>query len=130
MELVGHSPWLGIGLSAFGSVYPLVRTVQSSVTYTHAESDVVQLLADTGLIGALLCTAALVAVGATLLRRPASAGGTTSGLRLAGAAALCGVVLAGVGNFTMPVMAGVLYLVVAMLLSGASEPRAFSAETS
>ena len=71
MELVRQTPLFGVGLSGFGSAYPLVRTVRSPVTFTHAESDWVQLLTDTGLIGTILGVAALTALGAMLLRRPA-----------------------------------------------------------
>ena len=130
MGLVRQTPLFGVGLSGFGLAYPLVRTVRSPVTYTHAESDWVQLLTDTGLIGTILGVAALTALGAMLLRRSETPGATTSGLRLAGAAALAGAVLGGIGNYTMPVMAGLLYLLIATLLSAPSQRQALSAEPS
>jgi energy-converting hydrogenase Eha subunit B len=58
----------------------------------------------------------LGSLGAWLLRRRGRVGAGGSPLRLGAAAALAGALLGGVGNYTMPVMAGVLFVAMAVLV--------------
>ena len=51
LHLWRQFPAFGTGLGTFGVVFPLVRTLPAPVTFTHAESDWVQLLIDTGAVG-------------------------------------------------------------------------------
>ena len=95
-----------------------MRTVRSPVTYTHAESDWVQAATDTGLTGAMLTILAIVAFGIALLRpRLGWSQMTSHHLSVAGAAALTGALLAAIGNYTMPVLALLLYLTTALVLA-------------
>src|SRR5205807_9148593 len=56
-------------LGTFAVAYPHVRTLQAPVTFTHAESDWVELLTDTGAVGLGLALAATAALGLALRRR-------------------------------------------------------------
>lgn len=109
------SPLVGTGLGTFGAAFPLVRTLDAPVAYTHAESDWVQLLTDTGALGLVLAAAAVAVVAAALLRREREAAHPrTRAFALAGCVALVGWAVQGIGNYTLPLMSGLLYLAAAV----------------
>lgn len=112
------APLFGTGLASFESAYPLVRTIQTPVVYGHAESDWVQLLTDTGLVGLGLALATAVTLMLALLRAyrlaPSPSART---LALAGIVALLGAMVQGIGNFNLPVMSNLLYFAVALMLA-------------
>jgi uncharacterized membrane protein len=118
LDLWRRFPVLGSGLATFGVVFPLVRTLQAPITFTHAESDWVQLLIDTGAVGLLL---ALLSVGLTalaLLRGHRAADSRwTRAFSLAGLVALVGAMVQGIANFNLAVMSNFVYLALAVVLS-------------
>ncbi len=65
LKIIPDYPLEGIGVNAFGTVYPQYRATTSSGTLRYAENDYVQFIVETGLAGVLL-TALL---GWTLYRR-------------------------------------------------------------
>jgi len=60
-------PLAGCGANAFGMVFPRVTTWATGEQATHAESDVIQVLAEGGTLGALLALGGLLAVLAPLM---------------------------------------------------------------
>src|SRR5439155_1317656 len=63
------APVLGTGFATFGVAFPPFRTLQAPVVFSHAESDWVQLLTDTGVVGLALALAAVGSLGLAVLRR-------------------------------------------------------------
>jgi hypothetical protein len=118
LSLLLGSPMVGTGLGSFGVVYPIVRTLKAPVAFTHAESDWVQLLTDTGLIGVGLALGTLVSLGLTLLRRRRDAERPQErAFALAGLVALLGTAVQGIANFNLPIMSNLLYLAFAVALA-------------
>src|SRR5213076_1151601 len=69
LKLWRAAPVLGTGFATFGVAFPPFRTLQAPVVFFHAESDWVQLLTDTGVVGLALALAAVASLGLALLRR-------------------------------------------------------------
>jgi uncharacterized membrane protein len=117
LHLWPRFPALGTGLGTFGVVFPLVRTIPAPVTYTHAESDWVQLLVDTGAVGLLLALLSVGMMVLALIRRYQGADSRRMrAFALAGLVALAGAVVQGIANFNLPVMSNFVYLVLAVAL--------------
>jgi O-antigen ligase len=118
LQLWRQFPVFGTGLGTFGVVFPLVRTLPAPITFTHAESDWIQLLTDTGILGLLL---ALLAVGTCtfmLLRRHRDAKNRWAHIfTLASLVALAGAIVQGIANFNFAVMSNFAYLTLAVALS-------------
>ncbi len=118
MSLWLGAPVLGTGLGTFGVVFPRVRTIEAPVVYTHAESDWVQLLTDTGVLGLALALATVVSVALVLGQRLQQAEGRSGRLfALAGLVALLGAAIQGVGNYNLLVMSNFAYLALAVVLA-------------
>ncbi len=118
LQLWRQFPTIGSGLATFGIVFPLVRTIPAPVTYTHAESDWVQLLSDTGALGLLLALLSIGIVARALLRRYQAADSRwMRAFALAGLVALAGAVVQGIANFNLAVMSNFAYLTLVVALS-------------
>jgi O-antigen ligase len=118
LNLWRDAPVLGTGLATFGVAFPRYRTAQGPLTFTHAESDWVQLLTDTGFIGLGLAFAAVAALGLTLLRRIRHTESRWArALALAGLVALGASVIQGIANYNLPVMSNLIYLALAIALA-------------
>lgn len=112
------APVLGTGLATFGVAFPRFRTLAAPVVFTHAESDWVQLLTDTGVVGLGLALAAVASLGLALLRRyRQSESRWARALGLAGLVALGGAVVQGIANYNLPVMSNFIYLAMAVVLA-------------
>jgi O-antigen ligase len=117
-DLVARAPLVGTGLASFEMAFPVVRTIAYRTRFTHAESDWVQLLADTGLVGVGLVVAMVGAIcveGFRCIRRAESA--ERRALCVGGLAALAASALQSVPNYTIPMMANHLYLATAIALT-------------
>jgi len=111
------SPVVGSGYATFNIVFPLVRTLQFPSTFTHAESDWIQFLTDTGTLGLLLVLALAGTLGLALLRRYREAPDRWArALALDGLVALVGTAVQGIGNYNLPVMSSFIYLALALAL--------------
>jgi O-antigen ligase len=116
------TPVLGTGLATFGVAFPRFRTLQGPVTFTHAESDWVQLLTDTGAMGLGLALAAVASLGLVLLRRyRPTESRSARALALAGLVALGGTVVQGIANYNLPVMSNFVYLALSVSLAARSK---------
>jgi O-antigen ligase len=107
-----HAPTLGTGLATFEAVFPSVRTIMAPVVFTHAESDWVQLLTDTGLVGllAVLATLGVIVVSCLRLRTRTR----LDILAIGAAVAALGAASQGVGNFSFVVLSNLLYVAAAV----------------
>jgi O-antigen ligase len=115
------APALGTGLATFGVAFPRFRTLQAPVVFSHAESDWVQLLTDTGAVGLGLALAAVASLGLALLRRYRHTESRWArALALAGLVALGGTVVQGIANYNLPVMSNFIYLALAVALAARS----------
>jgi O-antigen ligase len=118
LDLWRQFPILGSGLATFGMVFPLVRTLRAPITFTHAESDWVQLLIDTGVLGLLLTLLSVGLMALALLRSQRTADSRwTSAFARAGLVALVGAMVQGIANFNLAVMSNFVYLALAVVLS-------------
>lgn len=118
LKVWAAAPAVGTGFATFEVAFPHVRSLQAPVVFTHAESDWVQLLTDTGVVGLGLALATVGALFGALLRRRAEAVSPWARtLLLAAAVALVGMVLQGMGNFNLPIMSNQLYLALALALA-------------
>jgi O-antigen ligase/tetratricopeptide (TPR) repeat protein len=68
LRLWAAVPFLGCGANAFGMVFPQVTTWATVQQATHAESECLQLLAEGGLVGALLAVVTIAVWCAPLIR--------------------------------------------------------------
>jgi O-antigen ligase len=119
LRLWRDAPLSGTGLATFGVAFPRVRTLQTPVVYSHAESDWVQLLTDTGALGLGVAIAAAGTVAHALLRRYRHADSRRARvLSLAGFVAVIGIVIQGIANYNLPVMSNFIYLAIAVTVAG------------
>ena len=91
------------------------------MVFTHAESDWVQLLTDTGVLGLGLAFAVVASLGLALLwqyRHTESR--WARALALAGLVALGGTVVQGIANYNLPVMSNLIYVALPMALAASS----------
>jgi O-antigen ligase len=111
LALWRSAPVLGTGLATFSVAFPRFRTIEAPVVFTHAESDWVQLLTDTGVVGLGLVLAVAASLIVSLAWRTRTAAGKGNRmLALAGLVALGAGVVQGVGNYNVSVTANLLYL--------------------
>jgi O-antigen ligase len=122
VKLIGQAPALGTGLASFEVAFPVVRTIPYPARFTHAESDWVQIVSDTGIVGAVLAAAAIgLLLWAGFRAWRASGPPEERALRLGCLAALIGTLVQAAPNYTLPVMSNQLYaaLVASFLVASA-----------
>jgi O-antigen ligase len=118
-----RAPVLGTGLGTFGVAFAGVRTIEAPVVYTHAESDWVQLLTDTGVLGLALAVATVMSVTLLLVQRlRLTQGRNVRVFALAGLVVLAGAATQGVGNYNFSVTSNLVYLALAVVIAGRSHP--------
>jgi O-antigen ligase len=124
--VLADSPITGAGLGTFESAFPSERSIRMPVTFTHAESDWVQLATDTGVAGVGLVLMLVAMLALALARRHYAGRGGGRLLALAALVALAGVAVRGVGNYNVPVFANALFVAAAAglaLLASAGTDR-------
>jgi len=91
LQAFSQAPLLGVGAGSHAEVYPIFLQEQTDKEFTHAESSYIQILLETGIAGAVVAVALLVAAlswaGLALRRNGANAAGTCAAAALAGLAA-------------------------------------------
>jgi O-antigen ligase len=118
LALWQSAPVLGTGLATFGVAFPSFRSIEAPVVFTHAESDWVQLLTDTGIVGLGLAIMTIGAVSLRLWGRSESGQGKGSRLlRIAGFVALGGAAVQGLGNYNFALMSNFIYLILAIVVA-------------
>lgn len=113
MGIVADSPVLGTGLGTYASVVPAYRTGTDETRAEFAESDWVQLLCETGLLGLLLAVGLLVSIGRRSLEAIANEPSTRNWGTLVGAlAASAALVVHGFYDFNLRIPSNVLLFAV------------------
>jgi hypothetical protein len=122
LRLAASHPVLGSGLGAFADAFPAVKRGHGELRTTHAESDVLELLAEGGLAG-LLALAWLAYVAARSLGERIRHGRDPqrNGLAIAGAAAAGALMVHSLFDFNLRLPANAL--VFAALCGLAAAPR-------
>lgn len=119
LRLSHSAPVLGTGLGTFGIAYPSVRTIRMPLVYSHAESDWIQLLTDTGILGLGLLVTAGTTLALSLLHRYRDAESRCVRLlSLAAFVALIGTAIQGIANYNLPLMSNLVYLAMVVVVSG------------
>jgi O-antigen ligase len=117
---------VGTGLDTFASAFGAARTIQGPRVYTHAESDLVQLLTDTGAVGLGLGSAGVLALSLALVRtRRYARSSTVRAAALGALVGLLGTILQGVANFNLAVMSNLLYVTASVTIVLAGEGARF-----
>lgn len=113
-----RAPLLGTGLGTFGVAFSQVRTLEFPAILSHAESNWVQTLTDTGVLGLGLAVATAGTLGNALMRRSRyDSRPLARNLALGGLVALIGAAVHGLANYGIPVVSNLVYLAVAMGLA-------------
>jgi O-antigen ligase len=105
-----NHPIAGAGLGTFEMVFPPYDTLYDGKVVNHAHNDYVELLAETGVIGGVLCAWYLGLVLFTSLKHladPANSFG--SALNLSGLIACCGILVHSVVDFNLHIPANALF---------------------
>ncbi|MDD4934056.1 MAG: O-antigen ligase family protein, partial [Methylacidiphilaceae bacterium] len=120
LELWKRFPLSGSGMGTFEPAFNLVRRVfPGNHAVTHAESNYVQLLCDTGAIGlglAFWLFLSLLLAGGRALAR--AEGRRRQRLVLGGLVALIAAAVQGIANFDLSIMANWLYVAAAVVVMG------------
>lgn len=116
------SPWLGTGLTSFEQIFPRFHSGHTRLYFAH--NDYAQILAETGLVGALILGVVVIVVGMRFRRFLA---GATGGYRLLNAgpwAALAGIVVHSAFDWNMYLPANAFLCAVVLALCISSVPSA------
>ena len=113
-----EAPIVGSGLGSFAVAFPRFRTLRAPVVMSHAESDWLGLLVETGAIGFVLAAAAAGSIALMLLRRRRYARTYSARVQaLAGLVALIGAAVQSLPNYNLPVMSNLIYLSLTLILA-------------
>jgi O-antigen ligase len=117
-------PWLGTGLGTLQSVYPRYESLYDGKVVNHAHNDYVEVLAETGVPGALCCLLFIVLLFQSALARLRSSRGPLDFALRAGALVACaGLLVHSMVDFNLHIPSNtVLFLLQAALASSAISP--------
>jgi O-antigen ligase len=127
VRLWARSPLFGHGFGAYADALPPVKTGLGYVTVEHAESDVLELLAEGGLLGLLLAGMALVAFARAVVRGLSrQSDRLLRGLGLGAAAGAAALLVHSVFDFNLRIPSNALLFAflsaLALAAAGAAEP--------
>ena len=109
---------VGSGLGSFAVAFPRFRTLRIPAVISHAESDWLGILVETGAIGFVLAAAMAVSIAVMLLRRRRHARTYSARVQaLAGLVALIGAAAQSLPNYNLPVMSNLIYLSLALVIA-------------
>jgi O-antigen ligase len=113
-----EAPVVGSGLGSFAVAFPRFRTLRAPAVMSHAESDWLGVLVETGVIGFALVAATAVSLAVMLLRRRRLSKTYSARIRaLAGLVALIGAAVQSLPNYNAPVMSNLIYLALVLTLA-------------
>ena len=113
VSIAGAFPAVGSGYGTFAMVYPVFRSAEVRLRFVHAHNDVLQLLAEGGLLGLALMALVSIPVGIAMLRTLVGGKGT---LAIGFAAGLSAILLHALIDFSFHIPANA---VTACVLAGA-----------
>ena len=113
-----EAPIVGTGLGSFAVAFPRFRTLRIPNVISHAESDWLGLLTETGVVGFVLAAATAVSLAVMLLRRRGHSRTYSARVQaLAGLVGLIGAAVQSLPNYNLPVMSNLIYLSLALILA-------------
>ena len=102
-------PWLGTGLGTFETVYPRYETFYDGKIVNHAHNDYIELMAESGLLGAVCALVFLFLLYRPALARwDAESSPYSSGVRLGSLVACSGLLLHGLVDFNFHIPSNAL----------------------
>jgi O-antigen ligase len=101
IAMIGANPFLGVGMGAFETAYPRYSRQNGSVTVGEAHNDYLQVLADCGIVGALLALWFIVATMRAVGRAIRSRDPYLSGLALASGAGIFSILVHSLFDFNL-----------------------------
>jgi O-antigen ligase len=113
-------PWTGTGLGTFPLVFPAYESLYDGKIVNHAHNDYLEMLADTGLAGALCCTWYLGALFFVSLKQLLVTDNSfAAALHLSGLVACCGFLVHSLVDFNLHMPGNALLFFLMALLSTA-----------
>jgi hypothetical protein len=124
LRLTVSRPWIGAGLGAYDDAIPAFKRAHGDVRTTHAESDLLQLMAETGLLGVAACGALAPVLLRELKRRQAERGDPVRrGLTLGALAGAIGLAIHSLVDFNLHIPSNALVFVGLLGLCAAPTTR-------
>ena len=117
-------PWTGTGLGTLPIVFPAYETQYDGKIVNHAHNDYLEMLADTGLAGALCCVWFLGALFFVSLQQLLITDNSfAAALHLSGLVACCGFLVHSLVDFNLHIPGNALLFFLMALLSTAPMPK-------
>src|ERR1700676_4052144 len=117
-------PWIGTGLGTMPLVFPAYETQYDGKIVNHAHNDYLEMLADTGLAGALCCVWFLGALFFVSLQQLLITDNSfDAALHLSGLVACCGFLVHSLVDFNLHIPGNALLFFLMALLSTAPMPK-------
>ena len=117
-------PWTGTGLGTLPIVFPAYETQYDGKIVNHAHNDYLEMLADTGLAGALCCAWFLGVLFFVSLRQVLiNDNSFAAAVHLSGLVACCGFLVHSLVDFNLHIPGNALLFFLMALLSTASMPQ-------
>jgi O-antigen ligase len=117
-------PWTGTGLGTLPIVFPAYESFYDGKFVNHAHNDYLEMLADTGIAGALCCVWFLgVLFFASLKQLLVTDNSFAAALHLSGLVACCGFLVHSLVDFNMHMPGNALLFFLMALLSTAPMPK-------
>src|SRR5712671_5054020 len=117
-------PWTGTGLGTLPLVFPAYESLYDGKIVNHAHNDYLEMLADTGLAGALCCTWYLGALFFVSLKQLLVTDNSfAAALHLSGLVACCGFLVHSLVDFNLHMPGNALLFFLMALLSTAHIPQ-------
>ncbi len=117
-------PWTGTGLGTLPLVFPAYESLYDGKIVNHAHNDYLEMLADTGLAGALCCTWFIGALFFVSLKQLLVTDNSfAAALHLSGLVACCGFLVHSLVDFNLHIPGNALLFFLMALLSTARIPQ-------
>src|SRR5216684_6750059 len=117
-------PWTGTGLGTLPLVFPAYESLYDGKIVNHAHNDYLEMLADTGVAGALCCTWFLGALFFVSLKQLLVTDNSfAAALHLSGLVACCGFLVHSLVDFNLHMPGNALLFFLIALLSTAQVPQ-------
>jgi O-antigen ligase len=117
-------PWTGTGLGTLPLVFPAYESLYDGKIVNHAHNDYLEMLADTGVVGALCCAWFLGALFFLSLRQLLVTDNSfAAALHLSGLVACCGFLVHSLVDFNLHMPGNALLFFLMALLSTAQIPQ-------
>ena len=123
------NPFLGVGLGAFETVYPIYGRGDGSFLIQFAHNDYLQILSDSGIVGGALALWFLFVIARAITRIPKTADPFRRALGLGSAAGIFALLIHSLFDFNLQIPSNaLLFLVLSAIVSRVTEDRRLTTE--